>query len=166
MLFSAHNIPEEYSTFGKLSFGLLDSSKQYFFPIFDDIIVLHEHYALYIGNQEDGRKNLSFDKQRVFDYYNEVNYKVKDSFKIYEDSPKWVDFREVSSKYIKNSFTKASRFYPNHGEYLLDIASGPIGLPEYISLSDGYTYRICVDISINALIQAKINMDNAGKKGI
>jgi len=48
--FSAHNIPEEYSTFGKLSSGLLDSSKQYFFPVFDDIIVLHEHYALYIGN--------------------------------------------------------------------------------------------------------------------
>jgi ubiquinone/menaquinone biosynthesis C-methylase UbiE len=164
--FSHYNIPEAYSTFGKLSFGLIDSSIQYFFPVFDDIIVLHEHYALYIGKQEDKRKTLSFDKQRVFDYYNDVNYKVKDSLKIYEDSPKWVDFREVSSKYIKNSFTKASQFYPDQGEYLLDIASGPIGLQEYMSLSDGYDYRICVDISINALIQAKINIEKAGKKGI
>ena len=164
--FSKFDIPEDFSKFGKLSCGLIDSSMQYFFPVFDDIIVLHEHYALYIGKQEDSRVKLSFDKQRVFDYYNEVDYKVKDSLKIYGDSPKWVDFREVSSKYIKNSFTRASRFYPNQGEYLLDIASGPIGLPEYMSLSDGYTYRICVDISIHALIQAKINMNNAGKKGI
>jgi len=164
--FSMYNIPEEYLTFGELTSGLVDTSKHYFFPVFYDIIILHTHYALYIGNKKDGRTKLSFDKQRVFDYYNEVNYKTKDTLKIYEDSPKWVDFREVSSKYIKNSFTKASRFYPDKGEYLLDIASGPIGLPEYMSLSDGYTYRICVDISINALIQAKINMENVGKKGI
>jgi len=164
--FPKFDIPDRYSKFGKLLHGLVDSSKQYFYPIFDEIIVLHEHYALYIGNQKDNRENLPFDKQRVFDYYDEVDYKVKDSFKIYEDSPKWVDFREVSSDYIKNSFTKASQFYPNHGEFLLDIASGPIGLPEYISLSDGYDCRICVDISINALIQAKINLDKAEKKGI
>ena len=163
--FSTYHIPEAYSTFGNLSLGLIDTSKQYFFPIFDDIIILHEHYALCIDNQGYG-KNLSFDKQRVFDYYNEINYKVKDSLKMYEDSHKWVDSREVSSKYVKNSFTRASRFYPKNLNYLLDIASGPIGLPEYMSLSDGYAYRICVDISINALIQAKINMENAGKKGI
>jgi ubiquinone/menaquinone biosynthesis C-methylase UbiE len=35
-----------------------------------------------------------------------------------------------------------------------------------MTLSDGYDYRICVDISINALIQAKINIERAGKKGI
>jgi len=164
--FPKFDLPDKYSKFGKLLHGLVDSSKQYFYPIFDEIIVLHEHYALYIGNHEDNRENLSFDKQRVFNYYDEIDYKVRDSLKIYEDSPKWVDFREVSSNYIRNSFTKASLFYPNQGEYLLDIASGPIGLPEYISLSDGYNYRVCVDISINALIQAKINIDKAGKKGI
>jgi len=164
--FSNYDIPDEYSKFGKLAYGLLDSSKHYFYPVFEDIIILHEYYALYVGTQKDIREKLPHDKQRVFDYYNEVEYKVKDSLKVYEDSPKWVDFREVSSKYIKNSFTKASQYYPNRGEYLLDIASGPIGLPEYMLLSEGYEYRICVDISINALIQAKANLDNAGKKGI
>jgi len=164
--FPAYKIPEDFGRFGKLLKGLVDESRQYFYPIFDDIIVLHEQYAFFIGIGEDNRKGLAFDKKRVFDYYNEVNFKTKDSLKIYEDSPKWVDFREVSSKYIKNSFTKASRFYPSKGKYLLDIASGPIGLPEYMALSDGYEFRICVDISINALIQAKINIEGAGKKGI
>jgi ubiquinone/menaquinone biosynthesis C-methylase UbiE len=161
-----YNISYNFDKYGELTNGLIDKSKQYFYPIFNDIIVLHEQYALYIGIGNDSKKILSFDKKRVFDYYNEVNYKIKDSLNIYEDSPKWVDFRNVSSKYIKNSFTKASRYYPSSGKYFLDIASGPIGLSEYMALSNGYEYRICVDISINALIQAKINIERAGKKGI
>ena len=109
---------------------------------------------------------MSFDKKRVFDYYNQVNYLVKNSLKIYADSSKWVDYRDISSEYMKASFLRASEFYPKKGEYLLDIASGPIGFPEYMSLCNGYEYRVCVDISINALQQAKLNLENAGKKGI
>lgn len=164
--FLDYNIPEVAETFGELSRGLVDISHQYFYPIFNEIIVLHEQYAIFIGKGQDARGDMSFDKKRVFDYYNEVNYKIKDSLKIYEDSPKWVDFRGVSSEYISNSFRKASRFYPSKGEYFLDIASGPIGLKEYMALSDGYEYRVCVDISVNALIQAKENIERAGKKGI
>jgi ubiquinone/menaquinone biosynthesis C-methylase UbiE len=95
-----------------------------------------------------------------------VNYIIKDSYKLYEDAPKWVDFREVSSEYIRYSHTRASKYLPGHGKYLLDIASGPIGLTEYMNLADGYDFRICIDISINALIQAKTNIEKANKKGI
>ncbi|GIV41396.1 MAG: hypothetical protein KatS3mg034_0706 [Vicingaceae bacterium] len=164
--FSSYGIPDNFANFTNLSKGYIDKKKQYFYPVFNDIIVLHEQYALFVGNGRDIRKNMSFDKKRVFDYYNEINYKVKDSFIIYEDSPKWVDFRDVSSKYMRTSFLRASRFYAPTGKYLLDIASGPIGLPEYIKLCDGYEYRVCIDISINALIQAKKNIEKAGKKGI
>ncbi len=164
--FTHYNIPDNYESFGNLTRGFIDKSRQYFYPVFDDIIVLHEQYALFVGDGKDTRSNMSFDKKRVFDYYNEVSYQVKDSLKIYEDSPQWVDFREVSSKYMRTSFTRASRFYAPSGTYLLDIASGPIGLPEYVTLCDGYEYRVCVDISINALIQAKFNLEKAGKRGI
>ena len=164
--FAAYKIPENFDVFGKMTKGLIDSSKNYFHPIFDDIIILHEHYAIFIGSGEDSRKGLSFDKKRVFDYYNEVNYQIKDAMKIYEDSPKWVDFRDVAADYIKTCFSRAGKFLPESGKYLLDIASGPIGVPEYMSLSDGFEYRVCADISINALIQAKINLEKVGKKGI
>jgi ubiquinone/menaquinone biosynthesis C-methylase UbiE/uncharacterized protein YbaR (Trm112 family) len=164
--FEAFSIPDACAAFGQLTHGLIDKSRQYFYPVFDGIMVLHEQYALFTGSGRDMRSNMSFDRKRVFDYYNEVNYRTRDSLKIYADSSKWVDFREVSSNYIRNSFKRASEYYPATGKYLLDIASGPIGLPEYMSLSDGYEYRICVDISINALIQAKINMEKAGMKGI
>lgn len=163
--FYKYNIPQT-SALGSLTKGLIEETNQYFYPIFEDIIILHEQYALFIGEGRDSRSNLSFDKKRVFDYYNEVNYKIKDALQIYEDSPKWVDFREISSEYMRTSFKRASRFYPKTGTYLLDIASGPIGLPEYMTLGDGYTYRVCVDISINALIQAKMNLEKSGKHGI
>jgi len=164
--FSFNKLHEHFHTFGYLDSGLIDSSKNYFYPIFNDIIILHEQHALFLGKGEDIRTELSFDKKRVFDYYNEVNFKMKDSLKMYGDSSKWVDFRDITSNYIKTCFKRASRLLPLRGKYLLDIASGPIGSPEYMALSDDFEFRICADISINALIQAKNNMEIVGKKGI
>ena len=163
---AALRVDHSLGNVGAVTQGMVDQSGQYFYPIFDDILILHAQYATYIGDGADARESMSFDKKRVFDYYNEVSYQVKDALTIYGDSAKWVDFREVSSAYMKRSFTRAARFYPPTGQYFLDIASGPIGLPEYMALSEGYDYRICVDISVNALIQAKLNVAKAGKRGI
>ncbi|MBN1949847.1 MAG: class I SAM-dependent methyltransferase [Bacteroidales bacterium] len=155
-----HATLKKYDTsflqFDNIKEGFTNESRTYFYPIFEDIILLLPVYALYIGNETDQREKMVFDKNRVFEYYNQINYDTKNSLKIYEDSPKWVDFREVSDAYIRNSFTKAKK-YLDKGKYLLDIASGPIGLEEYVGLSDNYEVRICADISVNALIQAKYN---------
>ena len=164
--FKDYNLPEEFARFGRLKRGLIDNSKKFFYPVFDDILILHQQYATFVGSESNSPKYMSSDKKRVFDYYNEVNFKVRDSFKIYGDAPKWVDEREVSLKYLKNSFNKAARFYPHYGKFILDVGSGPIGFDEYINLSDGYEYRICIDLSVNALIEAKNNMDKVNKKGI
>ncbi|WMJ74263.1 methyltransferase domain-containing protein [Cytophagaceae bacterium ABcell3] len=164
--FERLGLTEDFKGLGKINSGLIDSSQSYFYPIVDDIIVLHANYALYIGKDKDIRDKMSYDKKRVFDYYNEINYKTQNAMSIYEDSAKWVDYREVSKEYIQNSFTKAAKFYPPSGKYFLDIASGPIGLQEYLNLSRGYEYRICIDISINALIQAKHNFQHSAEKGI
>ena len=144
--------------------GFINESGNYFYPVFEDILLLLPVYALFIGKGEDKRGKMAFDKERVFKYYNEINYNTKNSLKIYEDSPKWVDFRAVSDGYIRNSFTKAKKYLNLNGKYLLDIASGPIGLKEYIDLSENFEFRICADISINALIQAKYNYSH--RKGI
>jgi len=143
--------------FDNISEGFVNESNTYFYPVFDDILLLLPVYALYIGKGEDKRGKMVFDKERVFNYYNEISYNTKNSLKIYEDSAKWVDFREVSSEYISNAFTKAKRYLNPSGKYMLDIASGPIGLKEYVDLSENYEVRICADISVNALIQAKYN---------
>lgn len=144
--------------------GFVNETETYFYPVFEDIILLLPVYALFIGKGEDKRGKMAFDKERVFNYYNEISYSTKNSLKIYEDSPKWVDFRPVSEEYIRHSFTKAKKHLGNRGTYLLDIASGPIGLPEYVDLSENFDIRICADISVNALIQAKYNYSH--RKGI
>ena len=148
----------------QISEGFVNESLTYLYPVFQDIILLLPKYALYIGAETDIRDKMAFDKERVFNYYNEINYQTKNGLKIYEDSPKWVDFREVTSDYIHNSFTKAKQYLNPDGKYFLDIASGPIGLQEYVDLSQNYEIRICVDISVNALIQAKFNYSH--KPGI
>jgi ubiquinone/menaquinone biosynthesis C-methylase UbiE len=160
-----YHLPNEFDKFGKLTHGLIDKTEQYFYPIFDEIIILHQQYAFFIGSGKDSRKDMSADKKRVFEYYNEVDFKVREYFNIYGDTQKWVDERPVSLAYLRNSFNKAARFYPPTGKFILDIGSGPIGFKEYINLSNGYEYRICIDISVNALLQAKINMHKANKKG-
>lgn len=144
--------------------GFTNLSRTYFYPVLDDILLLLPVYALYIGSEEDTRDNMAFDKERVFKYYNEISYDLKNGYRLFRDSPKWVDYREVSKKYIRNSFTRAKNHINPAGKYLLDIASGPIGLEEYLALSENYEYRICADISVNALIQAKLNY--SPRKGI
>ncbi len=144
--------------------GFINATSSYFYPVFGDILLLLPVYALYIGNEEDMRKDMSYDKKRVFDYYNQINYDTRNSLSIYQDSPKWVDFRDISHDYLHRSFQRAGRYLNPGGKYFLDIASGPIGLKEYMDLSEGYATRICADISVNALIQAKFNYRH--RKGI
>ncbi len=165
-VFTDFNIPDNIHGFDHLDSGLIDESNTWFYPVFNGIFVLLPTYAVCLKQDESTNNSMSFDKKRVFDYYNKVDYEVKNQLAVYVDSPKWIDYRRETRAYIRKSLTRAARFYAPKGKYLLDIASGPIGLPEYMSLSDGYEYRICIDISLNALLQAKSNMEKEGKKGI
>ncbi|MBN2519399.1 MAG: methyltransferase domain-containing protein [Bacteroidales bacterium] len=144
-----------------VKYGLINNSKTYFYPIFNNIIILLPVYALYIGSDKNSTAKFEYDKERVFQYYNEINYKKLDNLKIYADSGKWVDYRDVSMEYLRKSFTRAGKYIdPKGGKYFLDIASGPIGFPEYVDLSKNYKTRICIDISVNALLGAKENLKN------
>lgn len=137
--------------------GFINESRTYFYPVFEDIILLLPVYALYIGTGTDTRSRMNRDRERVFNYYNELKYsKVGDNV-VYEDTPRWIDFRDVSSDYIHNSLKRAMPYLTPGGKYMLDIASGPIGLEEYINLSEDFEIRICADISVNALMRAKAN---------
>ena len=41
------------------------------------------------------------------------------------------------------------------GRFLLDVASGPVQIAEYVSFSERYEKRICMDISVTGLLHAK-----------
>lgn len=164
--FQKFKLNDEFLKFGQLEKGLIDSSKSYFYPIFNSIIILLPQYAVYIGAGTDTRSAISFDKKRVLDYYNQINFETNNSLQIYEDWKKWTDNRETTKEYLGHCFSRVSKYYPNSGKYFLDIASGPVSFKEYIDLSGNYEYRICIDISVNTLIQARFNLERSGKKGI
>lgn len=159
-------IDEHLLSLGIFEMGLIDASHSYLYPIAQDIIVLLPSYAIYVGNDEDKRETLAFDKKRVFDYYNQIEHIVTNSFKGYSDLAKWVDQREVSSDYFHVTHSRTSKFYVPQGKHFLDIASGPVSVQEYMDLSNGYEYHICIDISVNALLLARDNFRKAGKEGI
>ena len=159
-------INKEFLTLGTIKEALTDSSQSYLYPVVDGIFILLPQYAIPIGKGSDKREGLGFDKKRVFEYYNEINTIITNSFKAYEDANKWVDYREVSFDYFHTTHARAAKFYAPTGKYFLDIASGPVSVQEYMDLSNGYEFPICIDISVNALLLAKHNFLKVAKKGI
>lgn len=142
--------------------GLVNASQTWFYPVLDGICLLLPVYAMPTRAGAGEATAMSFDKERVFRYYNEIEYKPYEDHAIYEDSDKWVDYRPVAREYMERSFSRARNYLNGGGKFYLDVASGPIGLKEYLALSDGYEYRICVDISYRALQQAKRNYRGKG----
>lgn len=139
----------------------INEDKSLIYPIKNGIILLLETYSVSTRNVDI--KNLMHSNLKaVFDYYNAITYKNFEDKTIYIDSNKWVIFDEDIYSYYQHSFAKAKKEIPEKGKYLLDIASGPIGIKEYLELSYGYETRICIDISYNALIEAKKNYKRNG----
>ncbi len=147
------------------SSGLINESRSLIYPIIQGVLALLKEYVLVIDpSQLPATLSMSFDKDRVFRYYNQIEYEELEETIVYSDAKKFLDSRSVVRDYLENSLGKVKKFLAPKGKYFLDIASGPIGLKEYLDLSVDYEKRICIDISLNALIQAKRNLGEA--KGI
>jgi ubiquinone/menaquinone biosynthesis C-methylase UbiE len=100
-------------------------------------------------------------KQQVQDFYNEVGWQ-EISEGVYQNAT-FEDLRPVSREYIHRCHLRVLRHLNAHGKYLLDAGSGPIQYPEYLEYSQGYQYRVCVDISVVALQEARKRI---GKHGL
>ena len=82
---------------------------------------------------------------------------------IYVDAARAEDLRPVSQEYRTRCHLRVNRYLPASGKYLLDVASGPIQYPEYLSYSQNYQYHLCADITHNALTEARTVL---GAKGL
>lgn len=100
-------------------------------------------------------------KQEVQSFYDKVGWKeVAEG--VYQNA-RFEDLRPVSAEYIHRCHVRAGSFLAKTGQFLLDAGSGPIQYPEYLVYSAGYRYRVCVDISAVALIEAR---QRIGKRGL
>lgn len=99
-------------------------------------------------------------QQDVQQFYDAVGWQQV-SEGVYQNA-QYEDLRPVSREYIHKCHLRVNRYLRHSGKYLLDAGSGPIQYPEYLTFSEGYRYRVCLDISLVALIDARERIKNHG----
>jgi len=105
--------------------------------------------------------NNSDVKDQVRQFYDKVGWQMVGEG-VYQNA-RYEDLRPVSHEYISKCHLRVNKHLKNNGEYLLDAGSGPIQYPEYLSYSENYHYRVCLDISVVALKEARKRI---GEKGL
>jgi ubiquinone/menaquinone biosynthesis C-methylase UbiE len=99
-------------------------------------------------------------KQRVRQFYDRVGWQtVEDG--TYQNA-RYEDLRPVSREYIHRCHLRVKRFLPSSGRFLLDAGSGPVQYAEYLTYSEGHQRRVCMDISIVALQEARRRIGEHG----
>jgi ubiquinone/menaquinone biosynthesis C-methylase UbiE len=82
----------------------------------------------------------------------------------FTDASRFEDLRPVSHEYRSRCHLRVNRYLRKPGgKYLLDVASGPIQYPEHRTYSEGYGVRICGDISVQALREARRRLGDTGR---
>ena len=99
-------------------------------------------------------------KQQVRRFYDQTGWQMV-SEGMYQNA-RYEDLRPVVHAYIHRCHLRVGRYIQPSGRYLLDAGSGPIQYPEYLSYSQAYTYRVCADISIVALQEARKRIGDRG----
>lgn len=100
-------------------------------------------------------------KKTVREFYDQVGWQTVDG-DLYQNA-QYEDLRPVSREYIHRCHMRINRHIIKEGDYLLDAGSGPVQYPEYETYSEGYRARVCMDISIVALKEARKRL---GEKGL
>jgi ubiquinone/menaquinone biosynthesis C-methylase UbiE len=99
-------------------------------------------------------------EDQVSRFYNTVGWRTKDG--IAEDTRRWEDLREHAREYVSRCRLRVLRHIPARGESILDMGSGPIPYAEYVVYSRNFAKRYCVDLSADALDQARRKIGDHG----
>ena len=99
-------------------------------------------------------------KQQVREFYDQIGWSLIDD-DLYQNA-RYEDLRPVSGRYIHRCHLRVARHLNPEGQFLLDAGSGPVQYPEYLEYSRSYQYRLCADISITALREARRRLGEHG----
>lgn len=100
-------------------------------------------------------------KKNVREFYDRVGWQMIDVDRF--QNAQYEDLRPVSQEYIHRCHMRVKRHLAPEGRFLLDAGSGPVQYPEYLTYSEGYKARVCMDISIVALKEARKRLGEQGK---
>jgi SAM-dependent methyltransferase len=99
-------------------------------------------------------------QKQVRQFYDEVGWQKVENL-LYQNA-QFEDLRPVSREYIHRCHLRVNHYLKLAGKLFLDAGSGPVQYPEYLTYSAGYKYRVCVDISFKALLDAREHLKNHG----
>ncbi len=99
-------------------------------------------------------------KQQVRDFYDRIGWSQQ-ADGLYQNA-RYEDLRPVSSEYIHKCHLRVCRHLAERGRFLLDAGSGPVQWPDYLAYSRSYDHRVCADISITALREARNKLKEHG----
>lgn len=101
------------------------------------------------------------EKEIVRDFYESFGWSA-DTTGTYNDTAAFVDLRPVLSSYYHKTQMRVRNFLKPSGRYFLDAGSGPLSQREYLLYSAEYTHRVCIDLSVRALKEARCKLDTHG----
>jgi ubiquinone/menaquinone biosynthesis C-methylase UbiE len=100
-------------------------------------------------------------KREVQEFYDQYGWQqIGDG--LYQNV-RYEDTRPVSQEYVRRCRERVKEHIPRSGKFILDAGSGPIQYSEYEQYSQGFKRRVCLDISIQALKEAR---DRIGDHGL
>lgn len=100
-------------------------------------------------------------EERVSGFYNTVGWVTEGE--VTEDAKRFEDLREFSQEYNCKTRMRVMKHIPESGDKMIDMASGPIQYREYVTYSENFNKRYCVDFSIDALNMAKEKIGDHGE---
>ncbi|MEJ7769425.1 MAG: class I SAM-dependent methyltransferase [Chitinophagaceae bacterium] len=142
--------------------GLISENGSHIYPILQGIVLLMKELAIVKSKDNTLLETVNAEKLKVKNFYNDQGW-LSDKAGTYEDAKIYEDLREVSRDYLTKCHNRVNRYLKPTGKYMLDAASGAIQFDDYLQYSANYTYRVCVDFSFRALLEAKRKM---GTKGV
>jgi SAM-dependent methyltransferase len=99
-------------------------------------------------------------KKDVQEFYDNIGWDKSDDG--FSDASIYEDLRPVAAEYIQRCHQRVKQHLPDSGRYLLDVASGPVQYDDYVAYSAGYERRVCADISLRALVEARRRLGDKG----
>lgn len=100
------------------------------------------------------------EKRVVQSFYDEFGWTRNESG-LFNDTALFTDTRSLAEAYRRHCNRRVGRLLQG-GRALLDVASGAIPHVEYLDFSRNYDVRICVDLSIHALREARAKLGERG----
>lgn len=119
------------------------------YRVFDDIAVLLPQET------EPTTPSNIIDWYDSFGWAQNANGKFKETDALNES-------KQVQIEHTSHCISRLSKYFEKGGDYIVDVGSGPIAHPELLSYGHNFKKRICIDLSITGLQQAKQKLSDRG----